>query len=299
MTAGDTSFRFCVSCRRIRPMRIVELFERAGRKDELASVFGFLIDSPLNGGRDRASSIVYPPEEIERLNAAGVGYSFTLTSTAAAPEHLRDRWTNEMLKRFENPLNDVIVATPLIEDFVREKYPGYKVRASCIYNFKTVEEINRACERFDLVTPWPDINDHDDRLAALTRKDRVMLFGTQICLKACGDHRLRHYYFWSLDHIAYYNHREYRVPYHPGDFRWTYLPPCVGRDYPTQLEDLERFRRLGFTHIKITQPVGFARKVLGVTAPTGSRVYAFLQGPVWTKLKARLTGRQAPRGRRG
>lgn len=293
MTSTDSErpFRFCVSCRRILPTAIVDLFDRAGRKSELASVFGFLMDSPLNGGRDRASSIKYPPEEIERLNAMGVGYSFTLTNTAAAPEHLRDRWTNQMLKRFENPINDVIVATPMIEEYVREKYPGYKVRASCIYNFKTVDEINRACERFDLVTPWPDLNDHDDQLSALKHKDRVMLFGTQICLKACGDYRLRHYYFWSLDHIAYYNHNEYKVPYHPQDFRWPYRSPCVGKSYPTQQEDLERFRRLGFTRIKITQPMGFARTVLGVTAPMKNRVFAFLQGPIWSKLRTRLAAR--------
>ena len=283
---------FCVSVRRCRPASVADAFERAGRMDELASVFGFLFESPLNGGRNREASIPITPEEIEALNKRSVGYSFTLTSTAAAPEHLRDRWTNEMLRRFENPLNSVVVSMPMVENYVREKYPAYKLRASCIYNLKTPDEINAACERFDMVTPWPDINDHDDQLLALTSKDKILLFGTQICLKNCGDHRLRHYYFWSLDHIAYYNRREYGVPYHPGDYHWHFRPPCQGRSYPTQMEDLERFRRLGFRNIKITQFDPFAESYLGLKRSTGNKLWTFLRRRVWKRpslLQARPT----------
>jgi ferredoxin--NADP+ reductase len=168
----DPGCIFSLSGRRFRPVRLAEMFERAGRLHELGSIFGFLIESPLNGGRSRSGSLGYPPDEIEALNRMGVGYSFTLTNTAAAPEHLEDRRTNKMLTRFENPLNSVIVATPMVEEFIRGRYPGYKLRASCIYNLKTVDEINAACERFDMVTPWPDINDHDDQLAARSMHDR-------------------------------------------------------------------------------------------------------------------------------
>ena len=130
-------FKFCLSGRRFRPTKLAEMYKQAGKLHELGSIFGFLIESPLNGGRSRAGSMHYPPEEIEALNAMGVGYSFTLTNTAIAPEHLEDSWTNKMLKRFEHPLNSVTAATPLGETFIREHYPAYTLRASCIYNFDT------------------------------------------------------------------------------------------------------------------------------------------------------------------
>jgi len=273
------SFKFSVSGRRFRPTMLAEMFEQADKLNELESVFGFLIESPLNGGRVRAGSLNYPPEEIERLNDMGVGYSFTLTNLAAAPEHLNDSWTNEMLKRFEKPINSVTVATELVENFVRERYPGYRLRASCMYDFKTIDEINEATERFDMVTCWPEINDKSDEdLLRLIHKDRVMLFGAQVCLKRCGDHRLRHFYVSSLDHIAWYNQHEYGVPYHPGSSRWIFKSPCQGKNAGVELEDLERLKRLGFSRIKITPPLQFAEAYLGVKWSMTRKILTSLRG---------------------
>ena len=271
-TAEDSekTFSFSVSTRRLTPLQIVELFDRAGRRNELSSVFGFMDESPLNGGRTRADSLHVPPDEIEKLNGMGIGYSFTLTNTAVAAEHLKDAHTNEMLKRFENPLNSVIIAMPLVADYIRERYPRYRLRASCLCNFNTAEEINDACGRFDMVTPWPEINENEELLGKLKFKDRIMLFGSQACLRNCINNRLRHYYFCSLDHIMYYNHRQYGVSYHPKDFEWPFPSFCRGKDTPVRLADLEKFRRMGFTKIKIVHPAQFAEHTLGIPpSPTG------------------------------
>ena len=240
--------RFCVSARRMRPLKIVNMFERAGKKDELESVFSFLWESPLNGGRDRRSSVRFPIEEIAELNRRGVGYAFTLTNLVAAPWHLEDPWTNEVLERFEDPMNSVIVATPLVADYIRKKYPGYRLRASCMFDFKTPEELNEACQQFDMVTPWPAINNHDDLLGALEQKDKILLFGSHVCLRQCGNRSLRHFYFWSLDHIAYYNRREYAVPYCARASRWHRLSPCVAEQIQDEIEDFTRLGQLGFRH---------------------------------------------------
>ncbi len=262
--------RFSISGRRYRPTWLAQLFERAGRLAELESVFGFLMESPLNGGRTRAGSLHYPPEEIEALNAMGVGYSFTLSNTAAAPGHLEDTWTNKMLHRFESPINSIIVATPMVEQFIRDRYPGYRLRASCIYNLRTADAINAACERFDQVALWPELNDDETLLKSLHAKERILLFGTQLCLKTCGHaQRLHHYYFNSLDHIAYYNHRQYGVPYYPRAAVWPYRSPCRGKDFAVEVENFDRFRALGFNHIKITMIQRLAADYLGIAwSPT-------------------------------
>lgn len=274
----ESSFKFSLSGRRFRPTMIARMFDQADKLNELESIFGFLIESPLNGGRIRAGSLNYPPEEIEKLNDMGVGYSFTLTSLAATPEHLEDQWTNEMLRRFENPLNSVIVAKPLVENFIRKRYPGYKLRASCMYDFKTINQINEATERFDIVACWPDINDKsDEELSGLVNKDRVMLFGAQVCLKKCGDYRLKHFYVSSLDHIAWYNQHEYGVPYHPDSSRWPFRHPCQGKKVGVEMEDIERFKRLGFRRIKITPPLQFAEAYLGINWGRKQRILNYLR----------------------
>ncbi len=278
---GDAveGLRFCVSGRRYRPTRIADMFRAAGRLHQLGDVFGFLWDSPLNGGRNRSGSLSFALDEIAALNDRGVGYSFTLTNLAAAEHHLADAHTNAVLKRFENPLNSITVATPLVEEYIRSRYPGYRLRTSCIYNLKTADAINAACERFDMVTPWPDVNDDEALLARLEQKDKIMLFGMQLCLKTCGDFRMRHYYFWSLDHIAYHHHQQFGTPYRAADFAWPYPPPCRGRVSPVEFEDLARLRRLGFRHIKITQPRLFAERYLGARSGAGERLREKLR--VW------------------
>lgn len=268
-------FVFSVSARRLNPRQIVEVFERAGRRSELSSVFGFLDESPLNGGRTREDSLPLRAEDVDWLNSQGLGYSFTLQNLAARSEHLHDRHTNELLKRFENPLNSIIFATSFIADYIREHYPAYRLRASCLCDYKTAEEINAACERCDMVTPWPEVNEDEALLAQLKLKEKVMLFGTQACLRNCRKNRLRHYYFASLDHIMYYNHREYGTSYHAEDFKWTHPSFCRAKDTSVVLEDLERLRQLGFRHIKIVHPELFAKHVLKVPLPASRTMRSF------------------------
>lgn len=293
-TRDDGAPRFCVSARRMRPLKIVDLFEQAGKIHQLDSVFAFLRESPLNGGRDRHSSVQFPIDEIEELNRRGVGYSFTLTNLVAAPWHLDDPWTNEVLERFEDPMNSVIVATPLVADYIQKKYPGYRLRASCMFDFKTPDELNEACKRFDMVTPWPEINSHDDQLGALEQKSKILLFGSHLCLRRCGNRSLRHYYFWSLDHIAYYNRREYGVPYCARASRWHRRAPCVAEQMQDEIEDFTRLGHLGFSHFKVVQVPLFAETYLGLQ-----------RGPIatfWEHARRRISGnpirgRQSPKAK--
>jgi hypothetical protein len=276
----EKPFAFSVSARRLTPVQIVNMFDQGGRRSELASVFGFLDESPLNGGRPRADSVPFPLTEIEKLNDMGIGYSFTLTNTAVAPEHLKDAHTNELLKRFERPINSVIVATDLVADYVREHYPAYKIRASCLCNFTTAEQINAACGRFDMVTPWPELNASDGFLGQLKHKDQIMLFGSQACLASCVENRLRHYFLASLDHIMFYNHRQYGTSYHPEDFEWTFPSFCRGKDVPILLEDLDRCRRLGFTNIKVVHPAQFAAHYLGIQPKPVGKIASFVRSRI-------------------
>ena len=136
-----------------------------------------------------------------------------------------------------------------------------------MWYFDTAEKINRACEKFDEVTLFPVMNDRIEELKKIKYKDRVVIFATQICLKKCGRTSLRHYYFWSLDHIAWYNHQTYKVSYHGRDFEWHFLPPCRGKDCPMEMEDLDKFISLGFNKFKIAQFDFFKERYWGIKPP--------------------------------
>ena len=245
---------FTVSARYHHPLEIVRLFERYDALSQLKRVFGFLFDSPLNGGRPRGMCSPYPMEVIDQLNDAGVGYSFTLTNTTVSSEYLEDTHTNEILRRYERPINGVIVANDQIAQFIREKYPRYRLRASCIYNFIKPDEINDACERFDEVCCFPEVNDNEETLRAIKRPEKVTLFATSVCLNLCGKNRVHHYYILGQDHIAYYNHKKYGTSYNKKDFYHPKLPWCVAEKSKPKVHELDRLVDLGFSTFKITQP---------------------------------------------
>jgi collagenase-like PrtC family protease len=234
-------------------MDIVDEFKKYGCLEQLQSLFGFLFDSPLNGGRLRRDCIRFPLDVIDELNSLRIGYSFTLTNLTVAKEHLEDPHTNNMLRRFENPLNGVIVADDSIADYVRINYPGYRLRASCIYDYVTAEEINDACERFDEVCPFPEVNHKPKTLEAIKNKKKVTLFGTSICLNLCGKNRLHHYYILGQDHIAWYNHRKYQIPYKRDAFKNPKMPWCKAKLSSPMMHNLEELEGMGFSTFKITQ----------------------------------------------
>lgn len=245
--------KFTISTRWHHPLEIVETFKKYGRLDELRSVYGFLFDSPLNGGRQRKDCINFPPEAIEQLNNLGIGYSFTLSNLCIAREHLEDRHTNEVLKRFESPLNGVIVAHDSVAEYIRDKYPAYHLRASCIYNYLTADEVNEACLRFDEVCVFPEVNHQKKTLDRIVHKEKVLLFATSVCLNQCGINRLSHYYLLGQDHIAWYNHQRYKIPYREDAFHSPHMPWCKARSTEPAVHDLDYFAGKGFTTFKVTQ----------------------------------------------
>ncbi len=254
MTNTEEAMRFTVSARYHHPMEIVELFKRYDALDQLSHIFGFLSESPLNGGRPRGLCKPFSMEVIDTLNDLGVGYSFTLTNTTVAQEHLEEPYTNSILKRFERSMNGVIVANDQVAQYIRAMYPGYRLRASCIYDYLEADEINDACGVFDQVCVFPEVNDNVKTLTALKEPEKVVLFGTSACLNLCGRNRAHHYYILGQDHIAYYNHKKYGTSYHERDYYKPKMPWCVAEKSRPKVHDMKRLFEMGFTTFKITQP---------------------------------------------
>lgn len=255
----DAGMHFTVSSRWHHPMEIVQRFERHGSLDQLKRVYGFLFDSPLNGGRLRQDCITFAMDVIDELNEMGIGYSFTLNNLTVAREYLEDAQTNRLLERFEHPLNGVIVAHDDVADHIRRRFPGYKLRASCIYDFTELDVINEACEMFDEVCLFPEVNDRPELLGGLKHPEKITLFATSVCLNLCGKKRRHHYYLLGQDHIAYYNHMRYDVPYRSDAFARPRLPWCRAHAARPRLHDIDALAAYGIGTFKVTQLEVFTR----------------------------------------
>ena len=55
---------------------------------------------------------------------------FTLTNPNLEETDVYDRQCNEMLKLFDNGMNEIIVNSPILEKYLRDKFPNYKLTKS-------------------------------------------------------------------------------------------------------------------------------------------------------------------------
>ena len=99
---------------------------------EIASVYGCFPPAVWNGGRningyadERAITHV-----LDEFNKRGIPCRFTFTNPLLTEEHMSDRFCNRLVQLADNGLNEAIVNTQVMEDYLRANYPNYKLTSS-------------------------------------------------------------------------------------------------------------------------------------------------------------------------
>ncbi len=164
---------------------------------------GVMVDStfdswpnvPWNGGRIRFDN-PYPIREMEKnirfFNGRGIGIRFTYTNLLLGPEHLGDVLGNRTLELANDPLNAVIVASPVLEAYVRERYPKFKIIGSCTTDLRNPAALAARAQELDLIVLPPDLNHHPSLVEQLGPA-RVEILVNERCKACCGDRKL-HYH---------------------------------------------------------------------------------------------------------
>jgi len=62
----------------------------------------------------------------------GIKITFTFTNSLITKEYLDDKYCNKILDVFHNGMNEILVVSPILEKYIREKYPKYKINRSII-----------------------------------------------------------------------------------------------------------------------------------------------------------------------
>ncbi|WP_432650838.1 hypothetical protein [Huintestinicola sp.] len=141
---------------------------------KIASYFG----SPAvkwNGGRmllgqyypDRAKAI------LDGYNSRGIPYRFTFTNPSLTEEDLYDKDCNELLNMADNGLNEVIVNSPLLEEYIRKTHPNMKMTSSTCKCIRTIEEVKAELAKpYSLVVLDFNFNNDFEALEQLTPEER-------------------------------------------------------------------------------------------------------------------------------
>lgn len=161
---------------------------------EIASVFGCFDGSLWNGGRNVRGE--FDPRITERIikvfDELKVPIRFTFTNPLITEEHLSDKNCNEILKMADNGINQVIVMSDILEEYIRENYPNYKITSSTCKEIRDMDGVNAELEKpYNLVVLDYNWNNKFDELEKIKDKGRCEILVNALCQPNCprrGEH---------------------------------------------------------------------------------------------------------------
>ncbi|MDC7294346.1 MULTISPECIES: hypothetical protein [unclassified Butyrivibrio] len=162
---------------------------------EIASFFGAFPFSLWNGGRllgNDQCDAGFVKHVIASINKKNIPVRFTFTNPLIKEEDLADPFCNFCLKEGDNGMNEVLVFSPILEEYIRENYPSYKIDSTTCKEIKSVETLNAELEKdYKYVVLDYNMNNQWDLIEQLNHKDKLEVLINALCVPNCerrGDH---------------------------------------------------------------------------------------------------------------
>lgn len=141
----------------------------------IGSVYGTFPGAIWNGGR--VSFGLTCKRDMENIlkiyNSRGIPVRFTWTNSLVEEKHLQDTYCNLIMRLADNGLNQVLVNTPVLEDYVRREYPRYPLISSTTKRITDLESLQAELDKdYYLVVLDYDLNHDRQVLEAISPQAR-------------------------------------------------------------------------------------------------------------------------------
>ena len=170
---------------------------------KIGSCYGAFPSMLWNGGRFLQGSAdeAFMRQVFKLFNEKGIPIRFTFTNPLVREEHLRDPFCNFALKMGENGMNEVIVMSPVLEDYIRRTYPGYSVISSTCKQIEDMSALEKELEKdYKMVVLDYNWNNRFDILEKIPHKDKCEILVNAVCIPNCP-RRGEHYRSIGQDHL--------------------------------------------------------------------------------------------------
>jgi len=149
---------------------------------EIDSLFGFVEQSTLYGGRDFIAREL-SDDDVCQLNRSGIGLRIPMSNHYVE----RDEYEQNLplLQKYHRAPNTVIVTNDDLAAWIREDFPDFQIDASVIKNIKSYEKIDKALQLYDSVVLPMRLNEELDFLEKIEAKDKIILFANAGCALTC------------------------------------------------------------------------------------------------------------------
>ena len=163
---------------------------------EIASFYGVFPPCLWNGGRPQPGNTDknFIKSVIKTFNDEGIPLRFTFTNPALEKKHLSDERCNMILNLANNGFNEVIVVSEILEKYIRNNFPKYKLTSSTCKRLNSEEALVAELEKdYHIVVADYDLNNKFDILERLPRKKGIEFLVNAVCTPECPV-RAEHYY---------------------------------------------------------------------------------------------------------
>ena len=181
----------------------------------VGSVYGTFPGAIWNGGRAVFGITSHGDMEkvIKTYNDLDVPVRFTWTNSLIEEKHLSDTYCNLIMETADNGMNQVLVNTKVLEDYLKAKYPRFKYISSTTKRLTALEDIKNELDNdYFLVVLDYDLNHNEKVLNELsTYADRIEILADEICFPNCPK-RKAHYRDESLMQLRFEKGAPYDCP---------------------------------------------------------------------------------------
>lgn len=154
---------------------------------EIGAVYGCFPGMIWNGGRLYTGFADYNniKNTIANFNERNIPLRFTCTNPLLEEKHVYDTCCNLVLDLANNGMNEILVNSPILEEYLRKTYPNYKYILSTTRCERDINKINQYTNEYDLVVTDYRDNNNFTFLDKIEQKDKIELLINAYCDPAC------------------------------------------------------------------------------------------------------------------
>lgn len=216
----------------------------------ISSVYGCFPPAIWNGGRkvNGFCSIEQIKEELFFWNSRNIGCRLTFTNMELKKEHLHDSFCNMLLDVAYNDLNGIIVNSEILEEYIKKKYPKYKIISSTTKCLKNIEELEKECNKDNDIVVLDYSLNHSEQLKFVKFPEKIEILVNAYCCDNCPE-RLLHYLTLSKSQLAYEENSGFHTcPFVLEDF---YTIKDTRKSFVSVEEIMDYYSKIGISYFKI------------------------------------------------
>ena len=223
---------------------------------EIYSFYGTFPKAIWNGGRvsvtDEKSTVKFMEKVRDFYNKKGIKVTFTFTNSLIEAKHLKDEYCNQILDVFHNGINEVLVVSPILEDYIRDNYPKYKINKSITFaDAQNPYNTNR----YHLSVIDKSYNNNFEKLKKIHEKEKIEVLCDEWCVNNCK-YTKEHYTEIGAVQLGIIKNNEYygkcRYLNRIEQYNMTYFRNKNSNYYITSEDIIKKYIPLGFKYFKLS-----------------------------------------------